>query len=427
MQYLGSRELRIMYDEGRRKKDERGWWIVGVIIAAMLAGGCQGMMSSADEEGPLTASGTIRADEVRVASELGGRIVEVRAGVGAEVRAGDVLVVLDATPIVSKLAEAEAASAAAQADLTVVKAGPRAEEIAAAQAVLALAEAQRDGALAAWENALQAIESPQELDAQIVEARTKVELAAQNVELAEAELAREQLLRDQKPEDSTQRRVADLQVQAAEEALAAAQADEKTVQTMLNWLWLIRSEPLALIAQAHAVEGQYRVAEEGVAVAQARLGDLLAGPTREEIAVAEAVVYQAQVQADVLRAQQTKFTLTSPVDGVVLDQALRRGEVAAPATTVLTVADLGKVTLVVYVPENRIGQVRLGQAVQVTVDSFPGRTFSGRVTRIGDEPEFTPRNVATKEERLNTFYAVEVCLPNAEGLLKAGMPADAVF
>ena len=416
-----------MYDEGRRKKDERGWWIVGVIIAAMLAGGCQGMMSPADEEGPLTASGTIRADEVRVASELGGRIVEVRAGVGAEVWAGDVLVVLDATPIVSKLAEAEAAAAAAQADLSVVKAGRRAEEIAAAQAALVMAKAQRDGALAAWENALQAIESPQELDAQIVEGRTKVELAAQNVELAEAELAREQLLRAQKPEGSTQRRVADLQVQAAEEALAAAQADEKTAQTMLNWLWLIRNEPLALIAQAHTVEGQHRVAEEGVAVAQARLGDLLAGPTREEIAVAEAVVHQAQAQADVLRAQQAKFTLTSPVDGVVLNQALHRGEVAAPATTILTVADLGEVTLVIYVPENRIGQVRLGQAVQVTVDSFPGQTFSGRVTRIGNKPEFTPRNVATKEERLNTFYAVEVRLPNAEGLLKPGMPADAIF
>jgi HlyD family secretion protein len=85
------------------------------------------------------------------------------------------------------------------------------------------------------------------------------------------------------------------------------------------------------------------------------------------------------------------------------------------------------VTLEAYVPENRIGQVQLGQPVQVTVDSFPGRTFDGRVARIGDEPEFTPRNVATAEERLNTFYAVEIQLPNPGGLLKPGMPADAIF
>lgn len=408
-------------------KDKRCWWIAGVMIAVALVSGCRAVVGAADEEGALTASGTIHADEVRIAAELGGRIVEVRAETGAKVQAGDVLVVLDATSLLSKLAEAEAAVAAAQADLAVVEAVACAEEIAAAQAALALAEAERDGAFAAWENAQEAIGNPQELNAQIADARTKIELAAQNVEMAEAELARERLWRDQRPEESMERRMADLQVQAAEETLAAAQADEQTAQTMLNWLWLIRSNPLALIAQANAAEGQYRLAGEGVAVAQARLDDLLAGPTANEIAVAEANVRLAQAQADALRAQQAKFTLTSPVDGVVLAQALRVGEVAAPATTILTLADLSQVTLTVYVPENRIGQVSLGQSVQVTVDSFPGQAFSGQVTRIGSEPEFTPRNVATKEERLNTFYAVEVRLPNAEGLLKPGMPADAIF
>jgi HlyD family secretion protein len=411
--------------------------VIAMMMVTVLVSGCQGAVglvhefagefTDESEEGLLMASGTIQTDEVRVASELGGRILEVRVEVGTGVRAGDELVVLDVTSILTKLAEAEAAVAAARADLAVVKAGPRAEEVAAARAALALAEAGRDGDLAAWENALEAIEDPQEIDAQIAEARANVELAAQGVELAEAELAREKLVRDQKPKGSMERRIADLQVRAAEETLAAAQADEKTAQTTLNWLWLIRSEPLGLIAQAHAAEGQYRVAEEGVALAQARLGDLLAGPTPEEIAVAEAAVRQAQAQADVLRAQRAKFTLTSPVDGVVLDQTLRRGEVAAPAATILTVADLHEVMLIAYVPENRIGQVQLGQAVQVSVDSFPGQSFTGQVTRIGDEPEFTPRNVATQEERLNTFYAVEVRLPNAEGLLKPGMPADATF
>jgi HlyD family secretion protein len=396
-------------------------------LAAGLVGGCRGTVAPAVEEGLLAASGTIRAQEVRIAGEVGGRIVEVRAGVGAEVRAGDALVALDATPLLSRLAEAEAAVAVAQADLAVVEAGPRAAEVAAARAGLSLAGAQCDGALAAWQNALDALENPQALEARIVEAQAQVGLAAQNTELARAELAREQLLRDQKPADSMERRIADLQVQAAGESLAAAQADEKAAQTRLDWLRLIRGQPLALVAQAHAAEGQYRVAEAGVAVAQARLDDLLAGPTAQEIAVAEANARLAQAQAGVLQAQQARFTLLSPVDGVVLDQALHAGEVAAPATTILTLADLRQVMLIVYVPENRIGQVRLGQAAQVTVDSFPGQTFAGRVTRIGDEPEFTPRNVATREERLNTFYAVEVRLSNPEGLLKPGMPADAVL
>jgi len=402
-------------------------WRAGLLVLAALVGGCRGVARPAADAEPLTASGTVRAREVRIASELGGRIVGVEVRVGAAVEAGDVLVLLDATSLLSGLAEAEAAVAAAQADLAVVEAGPRPAELAAARAALSLAEAARDGALAAWQNALDVLDAPQELDAQIVQARTQATLAAQGVQLAGAQLAREQLLRDQKAAGSLERRVADFQVQAAEAALAAAQADEKAAQAALNWLRLIRSQPLALAAQAHAAEGQYRVAEAGVGVAQARLDDLLAGPTLHEVAVAEASVRLAQAQADVLRAQRARLALTSPVDGVVLDQALHPGEVAAPATTILTVADLSQVTLVVYVPEGRIGQVRLGQAVLVTVDSLPGQALGGQVTRIGDAPEFTPRNVATKEERLNTFYAVEVRLFNPEGLLKPGMPADAVF
>jgi ABC-type branched-subunit amino acid transport system ATPase component len=126
-------------------------------------------------------------------------------------------------------------------------------ELAAAWAALSLAEAARDGALAAWQNALDVLDAPQELDAQIVQARTQAALAAQSVQLAGAQLAREQLLRDQKAADSLERRVADFQVQAAEAALAAAQVDEKAAQTVLNWLWLIRGQPLALVAQARAL------------------------------------------------------------------------------------------------------------------------------------------------------------------------------
>ena len=379
------------------------------------------------DDGPLTASGTIQADEIRIASELGGRIVQIDIKKGDQVRVGDVLVRLDDAQLLDKLGEAQAAVAAAKADLAVVRAGARVEEIAAAQAALSLAQAQRDGDYTAWQNALTALNNPQEIDAQIIEAQTQVDLAEQGAILAQAQLEREKLLRDQTSKGSTRREIADLQVLAAEKALAGAQADLETAQTLLDWLRLIRSKPLGLIAQANAAQGQYQVSEGGVAVARASLDDLLAGATPEEVAVAEQAVVLAQAQASVLEANREKFVIVSPVDGVVLNQVLNTGELAAPAATILTLSDLSQVTLSVYVPENRIGQVRLGQTVQVTVDSFPGQTFTGHVLRIGDQPEFTPRNVATQEERLNTFYAVEIALENEQGLLKPGMPADAVF
>lgn len=379
------------------------------------------------EAGQLSASGTIQADEIRIASELGGRIVEVQVEKGDLVREGEVLVRLDETQLVDRLGEAEAAVVAAQADLAVTTAGARVEQVAAAQAALSLAQAQRDGAYSAWQNALLALRNPQAIDAQIIEAQTQVNLAEQGTILAQAQLEREKLLRNQTPKGSRQREVADLQLLAAEKALAVAQADLEAAQTLLNWLRLVRSKPLGLIVQAHAAEGQYQVAESGVAAAQAGLDDLLAGATPEEIAVARQAVRLAQAQARVLEANRARLALTSPVNGVVLNQTLRAGELAAPAATILTVADLSQVRLSVYVPATQIGQISLGQGVRVTVDSLPGQVFAGRVQRISDEPEFTPRNIATKEERVNTFYIVEIALDNEQGLLKPGMPGDAAF
>ncbi len=276
-----------------------------------------------------------------------------------------------------------------------------------------------------WENALAVLENPQDLDAQISKAYGQVQLAEQGVELKEAQIAAQTLLRDQR--SGFERDVADLQVRAGEEALAAAQADLIAAQRLLNWLWVIRENPLHLIAQANAAEGRYIMAGEGVAVAQAQLDDLLDGPSVEEIAVTEAAVVQAEAEAEVLRVQIKQCTLSSPIDGTVLRQVLRVGELAAPAGTILTLANLDDVILVVYVPENRVGEVTLGAGVEVSVDSFPGRIFEGQVVKIGDQPEFTPRNVTTAEERLNTFYAVELELANPDRLLKPGMPADATF
>ncbi len=389
--------------------------------------GCSSQPAATVESTALTASGTIQVEEIRIAAEMAGRVLDVRARAGEQVRTDDILVVLDATPLLLQLSLAEAAVATARADLALARSGPRAEQIAAAQAALALAGAQRDGALAAWENARVAIENPRELDARIAEARTQVALAEQGAELADAILASERLLLDQQLEGTTQRRVAEFQVTAAEEALAAAQADQETARRLLYWLRLIRSEPLALAAQANAAEGQHRVAEARVKVAQAQLDDLEAGPSAVEIRVPESAVRQAEAETNVLQVRLDRLTLRSPIDGIVLRRVLTAGELAAPAATILTVADLSKVVLVVHVPENRVGQVRLGQSALVTVDSYPSRTFRGQVTRIGDEPEFTPRNVATAEKRLNTFYSVEIRLPNPERLLKPGMPADADF
>ncbi len=90
-------------------------------------------------------------------------------------------------------------------------------------------------------------------------------------------------------------------------------------------------------------------------------------------------------------------------------------------------ADLSEITITVYVPEDRYGQIRLGQLAQVSVDSFPGETFNAEVIHIADEAEFTPRNVQTVEGRSSTVYAIKLKVTDSESKLKIGMPADVVF
>jgi multidrug resistance efflux pump len=92
----------------------------------------------------------------------------------------------------------------------------------------------------------------------------------------------------------------------------------------------------------------------------------------------------------------------------------------------LTIANLGEVTLTVYVPEADLGQVSLGQRVEVTVDAYQ-EVFTGEVSHIASQAEFTPKNVQTQEARVHMVFAVKIVLENADHRLKPGMPADAAF
>jgi multidrug resistance efflux pump len=112
---------------------------------------------------------------------------------------------------------------------------------------------------------------------------------------------------------------------------------------------------------------------------------------------------------------------------LVLERSIHAGELAGPGVTLLTLGDLDQVTLTVYVPEDELGRVLIGQQVEVRVDSFPERAFQGRIVAIAQEAEFTPRNVQTQKERVNMVFAVDVSIPNPDHALKPGMPADAVI
>ncbi len=128
-----------------------------------------------------------------------------------------------------------------------------------------------------------------------------------------------------------------------------------------------------------------------------------------------------------LERVRERQTLRSPLDGWVVTTVFNPGEEVPPTAPVVVVADWRELTLKVYLPEDRFGQVALGQSAAIAVDAYPGERFPGEVSFIASEAEFTPRNVQTREDRVKSVYALKLRVPNADLRLKPGMFADAVF
>jgi multidrug efflux pump subunit AcrA (membrane-fusion protein) len=390
----------------------------------------------------LTASGFIEAEEVTIAPELGGRVIELLVEEGDDVEAGQVLVRLDGTLLDAQIEAAQAGLDLAQAQLAQAQAGARPEQVQKAEAELAQAQAGRDGAYQGWQDLIALRDNPQRLDAQIAQAEAQVAAAKAALDQAVAYKDAAQIAYDNygdaldKLNDIPPEYRPGLQMNfhlipnaywKAWVGVNTADAAYDGAVVALNDLYQMRDSPQELNAQIAQAEAQYKAAEASVGMAQAQLDGLKAGATAEEIAIAKAQVEQARAALAKLAVQRDKQTISAPVGGVVLEVNAHEGELAIPGGTMLTLGDLDHVSLTVYVPEDKLGQVKIGQTVAVSVDSFPGQTFEGTIVRIANEAEFTPRNVQTKEERVNMVFAVEVRIPNSDHALKPGLPADAVI
>ena len=134
---------------------------------------------------------------------------------------------------------------------------------------------------------------------------------------------------------------------------------------------------------------------------------------------------QSKAALEVIRAQLENTVIKSPLDGIVLERNANPGEVVFPGIALLTLADLSSVWLRIYVKETQLGWVKLGQNAKVKVDSYPEKTFWGKVVHISDKAEFTPKDIQTKEQRVKLVFGVKISLDNPNQELKPGMPADA--
>ena len=233
--------------------------------------------------------------------------------------------------------------------------------------------------------------------------------------LAAARAVLSELQRGARPEELAQARDAD---STATARLADAQRDFDRTQRLYQGGAVPRE---AFDKASLALD----VARGAKAQADQQLQLVVSGPRTERIAAQRAVVNQAQAAVRQADATMDNGIIRAPFDGVVTVRDREPGETVGAGTPVLTVMNLADRWVRIYVREDRIAAVRLGEPATISTDTYAGKTYPGAVSFISSEAEFTPRNVQTTEERVKLVYAVKVRITgDTTEDLKPGMPAD---
>lgn len=366
-----------------------------VVLAAAAALGYRFLGNrSGNAAGVVRVSGNIELIDVEVGFKIAGLVVARAVDEGEQVQPGQLVAKLDTSDLECDVALRQAELRAAEEGLRELKNGSRPEEIAAALASVAKAKA---------------------VLAQL-EVRTPIEAAAAEAAVASAGIEKARLKAEFERAASLRanRTISEEEYDRQKAAYDVAVARLTEAEERLK---LVTSEPRREeIAQAKAALAQ----------AQAQYDLVQAGPREETIAQAEAKVKQA---AAALKLAQTRLDYatvvwTQPWTGIVLSKNIEPGEYVSPGTPVVNVGNMTDVWLRAYIAQTDQARVKVGQEVRVTTDARPGKVYSGRVSFIASEAEFTPKNVQTPKERIKLVYRIKVDIPNPDMELKRGMPAD---
>jgi len=321
-------------------------------------------------EGLLQSNGRIEGDEILVAPKVGGRVSELLAREGHVVKAGQLLARLSDDAAQARLAQAETATAAQNA------------QVQALRTALTLL---RD-------------------ETEIQQSTARAELAAANAELARARALAQQSVRERE-------RVRQLRQSGFVGPQSLEQAE----------------------LAARATSEQTAMAQAGVERARQNLRNAELGPQRiqaksEELSAAQAQARSARARQQEAASYTQDLAVRAPTAAHVVTRYVNPGEVVAAGAPLLGLTDLRKTYLKAYVPEPVVGRLRLDQPAQIWTDAYPDQPFEARVGYIASRAEFTPKEVQTRDERTKLVFEIRL-YPTGDsgGRLLPGQPADAMI
>lgn len=221
-----------------------------------------------------------------------------------------------------------------------------------------------------------------------------------------------ELLRLQRTQTEANRRSLQAQRNVAGDALRQAERNLELADTTLHRIRALTEQGSATSQQLDEAQTRRDIAFSQVSASRHQLDALSAEDAKLEAALA---VYDRQLRDG---------CVVSPSDGTVILRNAEPGEFAAPGAVLLRLADLARLELRIFLDEQDLDRVKIGQDIPVLVDALKNESLTGKVIWVSSEAEFTPKNAQTRQARTQLVYAVKIGIANPDGRLHIGMPAE---
>lgn len=217
------------------------------------------------------------------------------------------------------------------------------------------------------------------------------------------------------------------EIQAAKQSLIDAQADLELKRKEFKRRQALLAEQGVSREDVDSAATQWKRAQATYERVKHTYDQIVEGTRKEEIAVRRANLESAREALKLSRVRLSYTVLTAPLSGVVLVRQAELGEVVAPGTPVVTIADIDRLWMRGYINETDLGRIRWGQPAALRTDTYPDKVYHGRVSFVASQAEFTPKSVETYKERVTLVYRVKIDVDNPNHELKPGMPVEAVI
>jgi len=411
---------------------DQAWRQVGLPTAVLSQARALAGQTPLETPSALRLYGVLEATETHAMSEIPGRVTAVLVEEGEMVGAGARLVELDATQVEAEIAAANQALETARAVRDAAAAPPDETVVAVADSAVTAAETRLANAQRTLAQAQTDLDEPLALDAQINQTVALLPAAQAGIDRAQANVSQIDVLLEQARTDGSREgkftaSMLEKRKVAAAAEVEAAQARLQGLRRTLTLLRGMKKEPIALEAQVHQAEQGVKLAEAALAVTRAERDVAAEPPAPATIAVAEAQVQKAEAALALAQWRAERLQVVAPASGRVLNRLIEPGETISPGQPLFTIAALDVMELRVYVAERDLHRIQVGDDLSVQTPLLPGQTLTATIFYIAPEAQFRPNNVLNPDDRGDMVFLVKLRLPNPDGVLKPGMPADVLL